>query len=209
MNIGGQTARLNADDLAPHVSDHAYEPQDRRIETVSNGTPTRSVFSGRDILGEYGADWNAAQAHYAYAGLDQPLLKTTTSGTAYYHADGLASIVPSRRFGTPGLTVRRSSSLRVGRPTAEHIAVQPLPLQILRLEMPSSMNDAVDVDRVIDQFIQDAVGIQTDFPHILFADFRHHPAQFGQLPQNFDFFGDVLHHAGGVVFGIVGNILVN
>ncbi|WP_427501458.1 RHS repeat domain-containing protein [Methylomonas sp. MED-D] len=72
---------------------YRYDHQGRRIETVSNGTPTRFVYSGRDILSEYGANWNAAQAHYAYAGLDRPLLRTTPSGTAYYHADGLGSIV--------------------------------------------------------------------------------------------------------------------
>ncbi|WP_197471718.1 MULTISPECIES: RHS repeat domain-containing protein [Methylomonas] len=85
--------RLASASGAGLAESYRYDHQGRRIETVSNGTPTRFVYSGRDILSEYGANWNAAQAHYAYAGLDQPLLRNTPSGNAYYHADGLGSVV--------------------------------------------------------------------------------------------------------------------
>ncbi|MCQ8105009.1 DUF6531 domain-containing protein [Methylomonas sp. SURF-2] len=72
---------------------YRYDHQDRRIETLTGGTPKRFVYAGQTLLSEYGADWNSAQAHYAYAGLDRPLIRTTPGDTAYYHADGLGSIV--------------------------------------------------------------------------------------------------------------------
>ncbi|AEG00906.1 RHS repeat-associated core domain-containing protein [Methylomonas methanica] len=72
---------------------YRYDHRGRRVETVSGGTATRYVYAGRDIWSEYGADWNNAQAHYVHAGLDHPLLRITASGTAYYHADGLGSVV--------------------------------------------------------------------------------------------------------------------
>lgn len=72
---------------------YRYDHQGRRIETVTGGTPKRFVYAGQNLLSEYGADWSAAQTHSAYAGLDHPLLRNTPSGNAYYHADGLGSLV--------------------------------------------------------------------------------------------------------------------
>lgn len=75
--------------------------------------------------------------------------------------------------------------------------------------MPPIVNDAVNVNGFADQFIHNAVGIHADLPHCIFADFRYHPAEARCLQKNVHFFGNVLHHAGAVAFGIVGNVLVN
>ncbi|WP_426994316.1 RHS repeat domain-containing protein [Methylomonas sp. CM2] len=113
--------RLASASGAGLAESYRYDHQGRRIETVSNGTPTRFVYSGRDILSEYGANWNAAQAHYAYAGLDQPLLRNTPSGNAYYHADGLGSVVAtsnaagavtaSARYDAFGQTINKTGTI--------------------------------------------------------------------------------------------------
>lgn len=72
---------------------------DRRIETVSGGTTTR----------------------YVYAGLDHPLARIAASGTAYYHADGLGSVVAtsnaagaitaSARYGAFGRTLAQTGGI--------------------------------------------------------------------------------------------------
>lgn len=100
---------------------YRYDHQGRRIETASGGTPKRFVYAGQNQWSEYGADWSAAQAHYAYAGLDRPLFRNTASGTAYYHADGLGSIVAtsnaagsitaSARYDAFGQTINKTGTI--------------------------------------------------------------------------------------------------
>ncbi|HYE34308.1 glycohydrolase toxin TNT-related protein [Methylocaldum sp.] len=77
--------------IAPEA--YTYDHQDRRIETSVDGTPRRTVYAGAEIWSEYGSTWTQAQALYTYAGLDRPLLRIGPSGTTYYHADALGSVV--------------------------------------------------------------------------------------------------------------------
>jgi len=56
--------------------------------------------------------------------------------------------------------------------------------QIRRFEMPSLVEDAVDVEGLADQLVEDAVGIQADLAHVLLADFRHSAADAGCLAQS-------------------------
>lgn len=65
------------------------------------------------------------------------------------------------------------------------------------------------IEGVADEFVHDAVGVHTDFPHLIFSDFRHHPTYVRQGEQCTHLVGNVLNDAGGVVLGVVSDVLMN
>jgi RHS repeat-associated protein len=75
------------------VASFIYDPLGRRVRKIANGITVRYVYDGQDILREIRSDGTA----YTYVhgpGIDEPLARIDGSGTpAYYHADGLGSIV--------------------------------------------------------------------------------------------------------------------
>ncbi len=78
---------------------YAYDGQGRRIAKGVGSTVTEYLYNGSDLLAEYGgsgANWTTAAATATYTHgprIDEPLLRTTATGTQYYHQDGLGSVV--------------------------------------------------------------------------------------------------------------------
>jgi RHS repeat-associated protein len=62
---------------------------------VTRGTSTTEyLYQGSAIYGEYDPTWTTPLARYAHGpGVDQPLLRTTATGTQAFHPDGLGSII--------------------------------------------------------------------------------------------------------------------
>ncbi|MDP3136009.1 MAG: RHS repeat-associated core domain-containing protein, partial [Burkholderiaceae bacterium] len=78
---------------------YGYDAAGRRLvrQMQVGGTlyVSQFLYSGEDIVKEYGASWGLPVAAYTHgAGTDEALLMQGGAGTRYYHADGL---------GTPGL----------------------------------------------------------------------------------------------------------
>jgi RHS repeat-associated protein len=75
------------------VARFAYDPLGRRVEKVAGGITYSYVYSGMDIVRESRSDGT----RYTYLhgpGIDEPLARIDQTGAvAYYHADGLGSIV--------------------------------------------------------------------------------------------------------------------
>ncbi len=94
---------------------YAYDHQGRRVskhvlsqvEGTSNSTSTNYLYTGQDILAEYTA-WASPTARYTHGpNVDDPLLRTTATGTQFYHADGLGSVVAlSNPDGSTAATTR-------------------------------------------------------------------------------------------------------
>ncbi len=77
---------------------YAYDGQGRRIAKSVGNSVTGYLYNGPDILAEYGGgtNWTTAAATATYTHgpqIDEPLLRTTATGTQYYHQDGLGSVV--------------------------------------------------------------------------------------------------------------------
>ncbi|HEY7677959.1 MAG TPA: RHS repeat-associated core domain-containing protein [Candidatus Methylomirabilis sp.] len=72
---------------------YAYDDQGCRIRKTVGGTTTQYLYDGANILAEY-STWAAPTAHTTHGpGIDAPLIRATSSGAQYYHADGLGSVV--------------------------------------------------------------------------------------------------------------------
>jgi RHS repeat-associated protein len=71
----------------------SYDPLGRRVRKIAGGVTVSYVYDGQDILRETRSDGTT----YTYVhgpGIDEPLARVDGSGAiAYYHADGLGSIV--------------------------------------------------------------------------------------------------------------------
>jgi YD repeat-containing protein len=73
-------------------AEYVYDALGRRIEKNVNGTITRYVYDGEDILFEYDG-LNTIIARYTHGpGVDEPLIMERGGASYYYHADGLGSI---------------------------------------------------------------------------------------------------------------------
>lgn len=72
------------------------------------------------------------------------------------------------------------------------------------------VDDTVNVEGFIYKFVDNTVGVHTDLPYGIFADFWHHPAEAGSLQQDIHLLGDVLYlyHTSGIAFGVAGDVLV-
>jgi RHS repeat-associated protein len=74
------------------VARFGYDPQGRRVEKVAGGVITSYTYDGLDSLREVRGATSFKYVHGL--GVDQPLAREDGSGAlAYYHADGLGSIV--------------------------------------------------------------------------------------------------------------------
>lgn len=71
---------------------YRYDPFGRRIEKNVNGTITRYLYDGEDILYDLDGS-NTILARYTHGiGIDEPLIMRRGGSSNYYHADGLGSI---------------------------------------------------------------------------------------------------------------------
>jgi RHS repeat-associated protein len=75
---------------------YLYDGQGRRIKkTSSTGGGGDYIYSGPDIVAEYVDDnWTIAQATYTHGpNMDDPIIRSASTTTQYYHQDGLGSVV--------------------------------------------------------------------------------------------------------------------
>ena len=90
-NAENQLKRVTKD--GAEVARFAYDPLGRRVEKVAGGVTYGYLYDGQDILKETRSDGTV----YTYVhgpGIDEPLARVDQTGSvAYYHADGLGSIV--------------------------------------------------------------------------------------------------------------------
>ena len=86
---------------------YTYDAQGRRISKATGGTATHYLYSGPDILAEYSL-WAAPATRYTHGpNVDDPLLRTTATGSQFYHADGLGSVLAlSNPDGSTAATAR-------------------------------------------------------------------------------------------------------
>ena len=71
---------------------YVYDDQGRRIQKTVGTATTNYLYSGSDLIAEYGAAWGLPTAQYL-PGPDAPVERMTATGAQYYHADGLGSVV--------------------------------------------------------------------------------------------------------------------
>lgn len=90
-NARGQLTTVTKD--GQDVARYRYDPLGRRVEKVAGGVTTRYVYAGTDVLRE--TQVGGGSILYAHGlGIDEPLAGNRgQDGVAYYHADGLGSIV--------------------------------------------------------------------------------------------------------------------
>jgi RHS repeat-associated protein len=72
---------------------YTYDDQGRRLSKTVNSATTNYLYNGPDILAEY-MNWTNAAAQYTHGpNTDDPIIRSTTSSTQYFHQDGLGSVV--------------------------------------------------------------------------------------------------------------------
>jgi RHS repeat-associated protein len=73
---------------------YTYDDQGRRLTKLVGTTQNQYLYSGPDIVAEYGASWTAARAILTHGpGMDDPLVRTLAAVRQYFHQDGLGSVV--------------------------------------------------------------------------------------------------------------------
>jgi len=85
--------RLTDVSFSDMVVHYKYDPFGRRIEKNVDGTITKYVYDGPNIVTQYDGDWNV-QAKYLFTlDIDDPLMVQQGDNVYYYHKDGLGSVV--------------------------------------------------------------------------------------------------------------------
>ncbi|MES2309690.1 MAG: RHS repeat-associated core domain-containing protein [Verrucomicrobiota bacterium] len=83
--------RLTKSVVGLNTIDFAYDSQNRVVKRTLNGVSTFLIYDGWDLIEERNAA-GAIQARYVHGSqTDEILARTTTSGTVYYHQDGIGS----------------------------------------------------------------------------------------------------------------------
>jgi len=88
-NALNQLTRVTKDTV--ELARFAYDPLGRRIRKVAGGTTTSYTYAREDILREVRGGVTSTYVHGP--GIDSPLARDTAGVLAYYHADGLGSVV--------------------------------------------------------------------------------------------------------------------
>ncbi|NKC13293.1 MAG: hypothetical protein GKR94_14185 [Gammaproteobacteria bacterium] len=73
---------------------YQYDPGGRRIEKRQGAATERFIYSGANLVADYGGTWTQAAGRYTHAGIDNPLIHTDANGASqFYQQDGLGSVV--------------------------------------------------------------------------------------------------------------------
>jgi RHS repeat-associated protein len=75
------------------VTTFAYDPRNRVVQRNANGLVTNLTYDEWNIIEERDGAGTLQQVYVHGAGVDELLAKITTAGAAYYHADGLGSVI--------------------------------------------------------------------------------------------------------------------
>jgi RHS repeat-associated protein len=72
---------------------YTYDDQGRRLSKTIGSATTNYLYNGPDIVAEY-TNWTNAAAQYTHGpNIDDPIIRSTTSSTQYFHQDGLGSVI--------------------------------------------------------------------------------------------------------------------
>jgi RHS repeat-associated protein len=85
--------RLTDVSYSDMVVHYKYDPFGRRIEKNVDGTITKYVYDGPNIVTQYDGDWNVQGKYLFTLDVDDPLMLQQGDNVYYYHKDGLGSVV--------------------------------------------------------------------------------------------------------------------
>jgi len=85
--------RLTDVSFSDMVVHYKYDPFGRRIEKNVDGTITKYVYDGPNIVTQYDGDWNVQGKYLFTLDIDDPLMVQQGENVYYYHKDGLGSVV--------------------------------------------------------------------------------------------------------------------
>ena len=87
---------------------YKYDDQGNRIQKTVGSTITNFLYNGPDVVGQYTSSWGTASAILTHGpGMDDPIVRTTSTTTQYFHQDGLGSVVSvTNQSGTTDGTAR-------------------------------------------------------------------------------------------------------
>ena len=85
--------RLTDVSYSDMVIHYKYDPFGRRIEKNVDGTVTKYVYDGPNLVTEYDGDWNIQGKYLFTLDIDDPLMVQQGENAYYYHKDGLGSVV--------------------------------------------------------------------------------------------------------------------
>jgi len=71
----------------------AYDYRNRPVSRTINGTATYFIYDGWSLIGEYNVSGALLQKYIHGVNIDEILAKIDTTGTVFYHQDGLGSTV--------------------------------------------------------------------------------------------------------------------
>jgi RHS repeat-associated protein len=73
---------------------YKYDDQGNRIQKSVGGAITNFLYNGPDVIGQYTSSWGTASAVLTHGPkMDDPIIRTTSTTTQYFHQDGLGSVV--------------------------------------------------------------------------------------------------------------------
>jgi hypothetical protein len=75
------------------TTEFTYDSRNRVVQRISGNGKLNLSYSGWDLIEERNASGALEQVYVHGAGIDEIVVKITTSGPAYYHHDGLGSTV--------------------------------------------------------------------------------------------------------------------
>jgi RHS repeat-associated protein len=89
------------------IARYRYDPLGRRVRKIAGGVTTSYAYDGQDIIKETRSD-GAAYTYIHGPSFDEPLARIDGSGAvAYYHADGVGSIVEMTDAAGAAISTRR------------------------------------------------------------------------------------------------------
>ncbi|MBI3560644.1 MAG: type IV secretion protein Rhs [Gammaproteobacteria bacterium] len=100
--------RMTQATLGAQTSLYTYDAQGRRLQKTVAGIATNYLYTGQNLLAEYGPTWGLPTAQYVHGpGIDDVVIRATGTAAQYFHQDGLSSVVAvTNTAGTTDATQR-------------------------------------------------------------------------------------------------------
>ncbi len=100
--------RMTQATVGTQTSLYIYDALGRRLQKSVAGVATNYLYTGQNLLAEYGAGWGLPTSQYVHGpGIDDVVIRATSIASQYYHQDGLNSVVAvTNTAGTTDATQR-------------------------------------------------------------------------------------------------------
>ncbi len=86
--------RMTQATLGTQTSSYIYDALGRRLQKSVAGVATNYLYTGQNLIAEYGATWGLPTSQYVHGpGIDDVVIRATSTTAQYYHQDGLNSVV--------------------------------------------------------------------------------------------------------------------